>query len=85
MTIGESGRAALPVPLITPYPEAAMALSLHQLEVTTFDTMPASYNVSPNQPYTPPVANCYSPLCMPTALPEQCPETTTQQTVIGAE
>ena len=53
-----------------------MALSIDQLEVTSFDTTPEAYDLSPNQPYTPPIRNCYSPLCMPTALPDQCPETT---------
>lgn len=57
-----------------------MSLRIDQLEVASFDTLPASYDLSPNQPYTPPQPNCYSPLCIPTNLPEQCPDKTTQQT-----
>jgi hypothetical protein len=60
-----------------------MALSLQQLEVTSFETAPA-LDLSPNQPYTPPQPNCYSPLCIPTELPEQCPDKTTQ-TGVAAE
>jgi hypothetical protein len=50
-----------------------MSLSPDQLEVTSFATTSA---VSPVQPYTQAVG-CYSPLCMPTMLANQCPETGT--------
>jgi len=55
-----------------------MALNVDQLEVTSFET--TAFEISPVQPYTPPVPNCYSPLCIPTDLPEQCPDKTTVQT-----
>ena len=51
-----------------------MSLSLQELEVTSFETAPA-FDLSPNQPYTP---HCYSPLRIPTDLPEQCPDKTMQ-------
>ena len=63
-----------------------MSLNIEQLQVTTFDTTPASYDLSPNGSNTiPPEPNCYSPYCVPTDLPEQCPDTTRQQTGVGAE
>ena len=58
-----------------------MALHIDQLEVTSFETS-SGFDLSPAEPYTPPVPNCYSPLCIPTDLPEQCPDKTTQT---GAE
>jgi hypothetical protein len=58
-----------------------MALSLQQLEVTSFETTPA-FDLSPNQAYTAPEPNCYSPLCIPTNLPDQCPDETTQTVVV---
>ena len=54
-----------------------MSLSIDQLQVTSFDTTPAAYDISPNEAYTPPIPHCYSPLCIPTDLPEQCPDKTT--------
>lgn len=54
-----------------------MSLSIDQLQVTSFETTAEPYDLSPNMPYTPPVKNCYSPLCIPTELPEQCPDKTT--------
>jgi hypothetical protein len=61
----------------------ANRISIDQLEVTTFDPMPASFELVAAEPYTPPVPNCYSPLCIPTELPEQCPKETTVQTEAG--
>ena len=54
-----------------------MTLSVDQLQVTSFAT--ASPESAPLAPYTiPPEENCYSPYCVPTDLPEQCPDTTVQ-------
>jgi len=61
----------------------ANRISIDQLEVTTFDPMPESFEVVPAQPFTPPQPNCYSPLCIPTDLPEQCPDKTTVKTEAG--
>jgi hypothetical protein len=55
-------------------------ISIDDLEVTTFDPMPASFEVAPAVLFTPPEPNCYSPYCIPTDLPEQCPDKTTVQT-----
>ena len=52
-----------------------MALSLEQLEVTSFETSPA-FDLAPELAYTPPIPQCYSPYCIPTELRDQCPETT---------
>ena len=52
-----------------------MTLSLDQLQVTSFET--ATYEASPVTQFTPPQPNCYSPLCIPTELKEQCPDKTT--------
>ena len=51
-----------------------MPLTVDQIEVTSFATAEAASIDS--VAYTAPQPNCYSPLCIPTALPEQCPETT---------
>ena len=48
-----------------------MPLSADELQVTTFDVTPEVGTVS--NPITAPQPNCYSPLCIPTDLPEQCP------------
>jgi hypothetical protein len=55
--------------------EAAMAISADDLEVSSFETTVQPGGVS--QPYTAPIPNCYSPLCVPTWIKEQCPETGT--------
>ena len=55
-----------------------MTLSVDQLQVTSFET--STFEPAPIGPYTPPIANCYSPLCIPTDLPEQCPDKTTVRT-----
>lgn len=53
-----------------------MSLSVEQIEVASFETAaPDSPAVA--QPYTAPQPDRHSPLCIPTALPEQCPETGT--------
>lgn len=52
-----------------------MPLSVEQIEVTSFETTGSSADAVAQPRYTPPEANCYSPFCIPTALPEQCPET----------
>ena len=54
-----------------------MTLSVDQLQVTSFET--ATYEPATTSPFTPPVPNCYSPLCIPTELKEQCPDKTTVQ------
>jgi hypothetical protein len=51
-----------------------MSLSVEQIEVVSFET--ATVEPVVDQPFTPPQANCYSPLCIPTDLPEQCPDKT---------
>lgn len=52
-----------------------MSLSIEQIEVTSFETsVPDSPGVA--HPITAPEPNCYSPLCIPTDLPEQCPDKT---------
>ncbi len=53
-----------------------MSLSADQLEVSSF---PTTGPVAPGYPYTQ-AAGCYSPLCMPTMVQTQCPET---GTVVG--
>lgn len=53
-----------------------MSLSVEQIEVVSFETTASDSPVAV-QPYTAPQPNCYSPFCMPTALPDQCPETGT--------
>lgn len=53
-----------------------MSLSVEQIEVASFETTAVEVGVV-TSPYTAPQPNCYSPLCMPTALPDQCPETQT--------
>jgi hypothetical protein len=50
-----------------------MPLSVDQLEVVSFST---TESMPPAQRFTEEVG-CYSPFCMPTALPEQCPDTGT--------
>ncbi|HYH79428.1 MAG TPA: hypothetical protein VEX86_06515 [Longimicrobium sp.] len=50
-----------------------MSLSIDQIQVASFETV--SQYVPALQPYTAPEPNCYSPLCIPTALQEQCPDT----------
>jgi hypothetical protein len=57
-----------------------MALSLDRLEVTSFETAP-EFDLAPELAYTPPIPNS-SPYCIPTELPDQCPETT--ETAAGA-
>jgi len=52
-----------------------MSLSVDQIEVASFETTRQPVDVA--YPITTPQPNCYSPLCMPTALPEQCPQTGT--------
>ena len=52
-----------------------MALSLEQLEVTSFETSPA-FDPAPELAHTQPIPQCYSPFCIPTELRDQCPETT---------
>jgi hypothetical protein len=57
--------------LITPNPEGTMSISIDQIQVTSFDTMPeTSIAVSPGTPL------CDSPLCVPSWNPP-CPETGT--------
>jgi hypothetical protein len=51
-----------------------VVLNPEQLQVASFATTSAEADAV-LQPVTAP--NCYSPKCMPTALPEQCPETRT--------
>ncbi|HVG43934.1 MAG TPA: hypothetical protein VM890_04365 [Longimicrobium sp.] len=52
-------------------------LSVNNLLVTSFET--TSYELASLSPDTiPPEENCYSPYCVPTDLPEQCPDTTVQ-------
>lgn len=51
-----------------------MSLSIEQIEVASFETTASDSPVA--QPYTAPQPNCYSPLCIPTDLPEQCPDKT---------
>lgn len=49
------------------------SLDVEQLAVDSFETSPGDDSVTP--PYPPrtnEVPNCYSPLCIPTDLPEQC-------------
>jgi hypothetical protein len=53
-----------------------MSLSVEQIQVASFETA-VHEGVSAQQPVTAPTPNCYSPFCMPTALPDQCPETGT--------
>ncbi len=49
-----------------------MSLSVEQIQVVSFETtVPEADQVA--QPITAPQPNCYSPLCIPTDLPEQCP------------
>jgi hypothetical protein len=55
-----------------------MTLAVDQLEVTSFETV--SYEPAQLSPYTPPIPDCYSPYCVPTDLPDQCPPETTIQT-----
>lgn len=50
-----------------------MPLSVEQIAVTSFDTTTADSD-GVAQPITAPQPNCYSPLCIPTDLPEQCPD-----------
>jgi len=49
-----------------------MSLSVDQIEVSSFAT--AEANSANDVAYTAPQPNCYSPLCIPTELPEQCPQ-----------
>jgi hypothetical protein len=51
-------------------------LSVDGIEVASFETTAVKAGVV-TSPYTAPQPNCYSPFCMPTALPDQCPETQT--------
>jgi len=51
-----------------------MPLEVDQLAVDSFSTTTES--MPPAQRYTE-EKGCYSPFCMPTALPEQCPEPVT--------
>ena len=51
-----------------------MPLSADQIQVTSFETAAAEAGGVP-QPLTTPRPGCYSPKCVPTALPEQCPDT----------
>jgi hypothetical protein len=53
-----------------------MSLAVEQIEVASFETTAAEVPAVA-QPYTAPQPNCYSPFCMPTALPDQCPDTGT--------
>ena len=54
-----------------------MALSVDQLQVTSFET--DSYeSTALAQDTIPPEEGCYSPYCVPTDVPEQCPDTTVQ-------
>jgi hypothetical protein len=53
-----------------------MSLSVEQIEVVSFETAVSDGGVVA-QPITAPTPNCYSPLCIPTDLPEQCPDKTT--------
>lgn len=53
-----------------------MSLSVDQLEVVSFEIAPVSDGGVVAQPITAPTPNCYSPLCIPTDLPEQCPDKT---------
>ena len=50
-----------------------MSLSIDQLQVTSFAT---TSSLPSAQRYTE-EAGCYSPLCMPTMVATQCPETGT--------
>jgi hypothetical protein len=52
-----------------------MSLSVDQIEVASFETAVADGGAA-LQPVTAPQPNCYSPLCIPTDLPEQCPKQT---------
>jgi hypothetical protein len=61
-----------------------MSLSIDQIDVASFETTVAEPGAV-TSPYTAPQPNCYSPLCMPTALPEQCPETGTVVQTATAE
>jgi len=47
-----------------------MPLSVEQIEVASFETTAGDVVA---QPVTTPQP-CYSPLCIPTDLPEQCPD-----------
>jgi hypothetical protein len=54
-----------------------MTLSVGNLLLTSFET--TTLEAAELAPYTiPPEENCYSPYCVPTDLPEQCPDTTAQ-------
>ncbi|HET7462864.1 MAG TPA: hypothetical protein VFJ82_16540 [Longimicrobium sp.] len=54
-----------------------MPLSVEQIEVASFETTAAEADAVAQPWYTAPEPNCYSPFCIPTALPDQCPETGT--------
>jgi len=49
-----------------------MSLSVDQIEVGSFETTAAGTDAVAEPVTTP--RPCYSPLCIPTDLPEQCPE-----------
>ncbi|HET7231554.1 MAG TPA: hypothetical protein VFJ16_16210 [Longimicrobium sp.] len=51
-----------------------MSLSVEQIQVVSFETTATEADAVAQPAITAPQPNCYSPLCIPTDLPEQCPD-----------